>query len=165
VTRPADTKPFTGDASKLLEIGTKRHGDTRLSSAGRSCNTCHSEADSYNATFKKPWPHFVASERSKTGLDRITAEGMVLFCMISAMGVRPLPWDSETLAALTAFVIERHSKVVVKYLTTCPCLQQAVGLLQQAHARPILSEHGASDRPKAANCERRAFCAGFRDQL
>jgi hypothetical protein len=114
LTRPADTKPFTGDASKLLEIGTKRHGDTRLSSAGRSCNTCHSEADSYNATFKKPWPHFVASVRSKTGLDRITAEGMVQFCMISAMGVRPLPWDSETLAALTAFVIERHSKVVEK---------------------------------------------------
>jgi hypothetical protein len=114
VTRPANTKPFTGDASKLLEIGTKRHGDTRLSSAGRSCNTCHAEADSYNATFKKPWPHFVASVRSKTGLDRITAEGMVQFCMISAMGVRPLPWVSETLAALTAFVLERHSKVVEK---------------------------------------------------
>jgi hypothetical protein len=32
--------------------------------------------------------------------------------MISAMGVRPLPWDSETLAALTEFVLERHRKVV-----------------------------------------------------
>lgn len=114
VTRPVNSKPFTGDASKLFEIGTKRHGDTRLSSAGRSCNTCHAEADSYNATFKKPWPHFVASVTSKTGLDTITAEGMVQFCMISAMGVRPLPWDSETLAALTAFVLERHRKVVEK---------------------------------------------------
>jgi hypothetical protein len=34
--------------------------------------------------------------------------------MISAMGARPLPWDSETLAALTAFVLERHNQVVRK---------------------------------------------------
>lgn len=85
-----------------------------LSASGRSCNSCHAEVDSYNPTFNKPWPHFVASVKSKTGLDKITAEGMVQFCMISAMGVRQLPWDSETLAALTAFVLERHSKVVDK---------------------------------------------------
>jgi hypothetical protein len=30
------------------------------------------------------------------------------------MGRRPLPWDSEILAALTAFVLERHRKVVRK---------------------------------------------------
>jgi hypothetical protein len=39
---------------------------------------------------------------------------MVKFCITSAIGVRPLPWDSEALAALTTFVIERHSKVVEK---------------------------------------------------
>jgi hypothetical protein len=72
------------------------------------------EADSYNATFNKPYPHFVESVRLKTGLDKITAEGMVQFCMVSALGTKPLPWDSETLAALTAFVLERHNKVVGK---------------------------------------------------
>lgn len=114
VTRPAGSKPFAGDARKLLATGVVRHGDTKLSPAGRSCNTCHAEADSYNATFKKPWPHFVESVKAKTGLDVITAEGMVQFCMISAMGTRPLPWNSEELAALTAFVLERHRKVVEK---------------------------------------------------
>jgi hypothetical protein len=99
------------DAATLLAVGTKRHGDTILSPAGRSCNTCHADADSYNATFKRPWPHFVASVKAKTGLDKITAEGMVQFCMISAMGTRPLLWDSETLSALTAFVLERDNKV------------------------------------------------------
>jgi hypothetical protein len=113
VTRPAGTKPYTEDPAKLLAIGVERHGDKSLSPAGRSCNTCHAEADSYDNTFNKPWPHFVKSVKAKTGLDRITAEGMVQFCMISAMGRRPLPWDSETLAALTAFVLERHRKVVV----------------------------------------------------
>ena len=114
VTRPAGSKAFTGDAAKLLAAGTKSHGDKSLSPAGRSCNTCHLEADSYNATFTKPWPHPVASVKAKTGLDKITAEGMVQFCMISAMGTRPLAWDSEALAALTAFVLERHKKVVEK---------------------------------------------------
>lgn len=114
VTRPANTKVFTADAAKLLTTGAMRHGDTSLSASGRSCNSCHADADSYNATFKKPWPHPVASVQAKTGLERITAEGMVQFCMISAMGVRPLPWDSEILAALTAFVLERHKKAVEK---------------------------------------------------
>jgi cytochrome c peroxidase len=115
VTRPKGTKPYTGDAAKLLAVGTTRHGDTSLSTVkGRSCNTCHLEADSYNATFKRPWPHFVASVKTKTGLDRITAEGIVQFCMISAMEARPLAWDSEALAGLTAFVLERHKKVVRK---------------------------------------------------
>lgn len=114
VTRPAGSVAFKADGAKLLEIGKTRHGDTSLSPAGRSCNTCHLEADSYNATFKKPWPHFVESVKAKTGLERITAEGMVQFCMISAMGTRPLPWDGEALAALTEFVLDRHRKVVEK---------------------------------------------------
>ena len=114
VTRVGGTVPFAGAAARLLAAGSERHGDTLLSPAGRSCNTCHLEEDSYNATFKKPWPHYVASVKRKAGLDTITAEGMVQFCMISAMGTKPLAWDSETLAALTAFVLERHSKVVEK---------------------------------------------------
>lgn len=115
VTRPQGTKSFSAERAGLLASGTKSHGDTALSTVqGRSCNTCHVEADSYNATFKKPWPHFVASVKTKTGLDRITAEGMVQFCMISAMNAKPLAWESETLAGLTAFVLERHGKVVEK---------------------------------------------------
>jgi hypothetical protein len=112
--RPAGTKAFSADPAQLLAIGVKRHADARLSPAGRSCDTCHFEADSYNVTFKKPWPHPVGSVKAKTGLDAITAEGMVQFCMISAMGTRPLAWDSEALAALTAFVLDRHNKVVEK---------------------------------------------------
>lgn len=114
VTRPSGTKAFSSSPAELLKVGTTRHGDVSLSPAGRSCNTCHVEANSYNATFNKPWPHFVASVKTKTGLDRITAEGMVQFCMISAMGGRPLPWDGEALASLTEFVLDRHRKVVEK---------------------------------------------------
>ena len=115
VTRPAGTSPHKGEPAALLAKGKVSHGDIKLSPVpGRSCNTCHAEADSYNATFNKPWPHFVESVKAKTGLDRITAEGMVQFCMISAMGTRPLPWDSETLAALTEFVLDRHRKAVAK---------------------------------------------------
>lgn len=112
VVRPADSKPFAGAPAKLLEIGMARHGDESLSPIGRSCNTCHLEENSYNKTFNRPFPHYVQSVRLKTGLDQITAEGMVQFCMISAMEGRPLGWDSEALAALTAFVLERNRKAI-----------------------------------------------------
>ena len=112
VSRPANSQIFAGEPARLLAAGITRHADTSLSRNGRSCNTCHLEADSYLATFNKPYPHFVQSVRLKTGLDKITAEGMVQFCMVSALGTKPLAWDSETLAALTAFVQERHNKVV-----------------------------------------------------
>jgi hypothetical protein len=114
VTRPADSKEFAGSRMNLLPIGTVRHGDTSLSPIGRSCNTCHLEEDSYNETFNRPYPHYVQSVRYKTGLSEITAEGMVQFCMISAMEGRPLDWDSEALAALTAFVLDRHGRALAR---------------------------------------------------
>ena len=112
VVRPAGTKPFAGNPAMVLAAGAHAHEDTSLSPIQRSCSECHADPDSYNATFTKPWPHVVDSVKKKTGLDTITAEGMVQFCMISALGTKPLPWDSDTLASLTAFVLERHAKVV-----------------------------------------------------
>lgn len=114
VARPDGRASFAGAPERLLEVGTARHGDTSLSPIGRSCNTCHLDEDSYNATFNQPYPHYVRSVRLKTGLSRITAEEMVQFCMISAMKGNPLPWDSETLAALTTFVLERHKKALTR---------------------------------------------------
>jgi hypothetical protein len=109
---PAGKKAFSADPAQLLAIGVERHANVRLSPTGRSCNTCHLEADSYNVTFKKPWPHPVGSVKAKSGLDAIAAEGRVQFCMFSAMGTWPLAWDSEALSALTVFVLDRHNKVV-----------------------------------------------------
>lgn len=114
VVRPAGTAAPSGDPEKLLTLGKVRHGDTSLSPIGRSCNTCHNEEDSYNATFNVPYPHYVRSVRLKTGLGEITAEGMVQFCMISAMQGKPLLWESDTLAALTAFVLDRHKRALAK---------------------------------------------------
>lgn len=114
ITRPANTKPFVAEPARLLEIGKVRHADTSLSPIGRSCDTCHLHEDSYNDTFNEPFPHFVHSVRWKTGLRKITAEGMVQFCMVSAMQNKPLAWDSETLAALTAFVLDRHANALAR---------------------------------------------------
>lgn len=113
VVRPAGTVAQARDPARLLAMGAQAHNDPGLSGGkGRACSTCHADPNSYNATFTKPWPHFVQSVKRKSGLDAITAEGMVQFCMISAFGTRPMAWDSETLAGLTAFVLERHGKVV-----------------------------------------------------
>lgn len=114
VTRPANTKPFLAESARLLEVGKIRHADITLSPIGRACDTCHLHEDSYSDTFNEPFPHYVHSVRWKTGLSKITAEGMVQFCMVSAMQNRPLAWDSETLAALTAFVLDRHVNALAR---------------------------------------------------
>jgi cytochrome c len=117
VTRPANTQPFAGDFAQLLEVGKVTHRDTSLSPSGLSCSSCHLEEDSYAETFNVPYPHYVQSVRIKTGLNEITAEGMVQFCLVSVMQGPPLPWDSEALAALTAFVLDRNHRAVAKQST------------------------------------------------
>jgi cytochrome c len=57
----------------------------------------------FKTTFLESYPHHVKMASKKAKLDSITAEGMVQFCMVVPMKNEPLPWDSEELAALTAY--------------------------------------------------------------
>jgi cytochrome c len=54
-----------------------------------------------NATFAKPYPHYVAMPGRN-----VNAAEMVNFCMIVPMGDDPLPWSSQELAALASYVEE-----------------------------------------------------------
>jgi cytochrome c len=40
----------------------------------------------------------------RSGVKAVNAAEMVNFCMVTAMNSEPLAWDSEELAALTAYV-------------------------------------------------------------
>ena len=106
VTRPAGTKPFSGDRAALVELGKKLYSDTNLSTNEMSCASCHTDMAAFNATFKKNYPHLVQMTKDVSRMDEITAEGMVQYCLIRPMMSKPLPWDSKELAALTAYVEE-----------------------------------------------------------
>jgi len=103
VTRPKGTKPYSAPRAQLVSAGKQLWSDTKLSTNGMSCNTCHQGNAAFGPTFAKPYPHQVAMAEQQSKLKRITLEQMVQFCMIVPMAARPLAWDSKALAALTAY--------------------------------------------------------------
>ena len=120
VTRPKGTKPYSAPKAELVGEGKRLWSDTRLSTNGMSCNTCHQGNSAFNPTFAKPYPHEVAMPRAQSGLKRVSTEQMVQFCMIVPMAAKPLPWNSKALAALTAYTGEVQ-KGFMKAAAKNPC--------------------------------------------
>lgn len=110
LTRPSGSTPFRDERASLVALGRKLFDDTGLSTNGMSCNSCHADFGAYGETFKKPYPHFVQMVNEATGLDQVTAEQMVQFCMMRPMANKPLAWDSRELAALTAYLEEAQKE-------------------------------------------------------
>lgn len=112
ITRPKGTKLAGGDHAALLEEGERLWRDTRLSTNGLACQTCHQGNAAFQPTFAKPYPHAVAMVSEKAGLKRIQLDEMVQICMLVPMASKPLPWASKELAALTAYAaeVQKHFK-------------------------------------------------------
>ncbi len=95
-----------GSEAALLARGEALWNDPLLSGSGAlSCATCHVGGTAQmNASFAEPYPHPVAMPQQAAGVAQVNAAEMVQFCMITPMANEPLPWRSEELAALTAYV-------------------------------------------------------------
>jgi cytochrome c len=106
ITRPKGTKLYTGNPAELRKEGERLWNDTKLSTNGMSCNTCHQNNGAFNASFAQPYPHKVAMVQEKAGLKTIRMDEMVQICMVVPMAAKPLPWDSRELAALTAYTAQ-----------------------------------------------------------
>ena len=104
--RPKGTQPASGNRAKLVAEGRKLWTDTRLSTNGLSCNSCHVNNAALNATFAQPYPHKVAMPSQMAGVGKITAEEMAQFCLLVPMQSKTLPWDSKELTALAAYTVE-----------------------------------------------------------
>lgn len=98
-TRPGGYQPVVGDA----KLGESLFRDTKLSSNGLSCNTCHQNHGSFQPSFAKPYPHVVTMMKEKAGVKTVHLDEMIQACMLMPMAARPLPWDSQELAALVAY--------------------------------------------------------------
>ncbi len=110
VTRPAGTKLAQGKHADLAKEGEKLFKDTKLSTNGMACGTCHTNNDNFMPTFAKPYPHEVEMAKEKGGVARVGLDEMVQFCMVVPMATKPLPWDSRQLAALTAYTADLQKK-------------------------------------------------------
>jgi hypothetical protein len=118
VVRPRRSKRYKGGMSKvaLVAKGRALYDDASLSTNGLSCNSCHTDLEGYNDTFKKRYSHYVAMGKDIYGKKKVNAETMVQICMEQPMEASPLPWDSADLAALTAYVtvVQKEYKIKAK---------------------------------------------------
>ncbi|MBH8579478.1 cytochrome c peroxidase [Bisbaumannia pacifica] len=102
---PAYSESGENDA-ELLARGEALFNDTSLSGNGLSCASCHGGDQGYQATFEQPYPHRVAMGENMFGMETVHADEMVQMCMVTPMAAEALGWDSEELAALSAYVVE-----------------------------------------------------------
>lgn len=100
--RPAGFEGPAAPTEALITKGEALWNDTSLSGGNNmSCNTCHAGNAQLAPSFAEPYPHYVSMPDRE-----VHADEMVQFCMVVPMNAEPLAWDSEALAALTAFTIE-----------------------------------------------------------
>lgn len=100
--RPAGYQPRSGDPA----AGEKLFHDTKLSTNGMSCASCHANNAAFSDSFAKPYPHTVAMAKDQLGIQTIHLDEMVQACMVMPMAAKPLPWDSKELADLTAYMAQ-----------------------------------------------------------
>lgn len=106
ITRPPGYKAYAGDHQELARVGEKLWHDTKLSTNGFSCNTCHQNHGAFQKSFAKPFPHQVAMARDKAGMKTVHLDEMIQACMVMPMAAKPLPWNSRELAAITAYTMD-----------------------------------------------------------
>ena len=89
----------------LIAYGEKLWNDASLSSNGLACQTCHMSFGALNPTFAEPYPHWVAMPAQMAGVQEVSAEEMVQFCMLVPMQSETFDWSSKELAALASYTV------------------------------------------------------------
>jgi cytochrome c peroxidase len=74
VTRPAGTKLMLAGRPDVVAEGARLWKDTKLSTNGLSCFTCHQNNASFKPTFAKPYPHPVEMPRDRAGLKQVNID-------------------------------------------------------------------------------------------
>lgn len=103
-----------GDRAALVARGAELYDDPSIGESGSACMTCHTDFENYNDTFLEPYPHYVAMGKNMFDMDQVTAAEMVQLCMVVPMASEPLPWESEELAALTAYVEDERERFAAR---------------------------------------------------
>lgn len=166
INRPEGTSLMAGDPKELLQEGETLWKDTQLSSNGMACETCHSNNQSFMATFAQPYPHPVAMSQAMAGMSEIDLDEMVQICMVVPMAAAPLGWESRELAALTAYtaIVQQSYQDMV---AANPCAAQKAGnpcnpCAAANPCNPCATKNPcAAENPCAANpCAAKNPCSG-----
>lgn len=114
LTQPEGWALPEGDRADLVARGAALFDDPSIGESGSACTTCHTDFENYNDTFLQPYPHGVAMGQNMFGMDEVTAAEMVQLCMVVPMATDVFPWDSDDLAALTAYVEDEQERFIAR---------------------------------------------------
>ncbi len=117
VTQPEGWALPEGDRAALVARGAALFDDPSIGESGAACTTCttcHTDFENYNDTFLQPYPHGVAMGQNMFAMDEVTAVEMVQLCMVVPMATEPYAWDSDDLAALTAYVEDEQERFIAR---------------------------------------------------
>ena len=116
---------YKADMMALVKEGKMLFMDKSLSTNGMACQTCHAGLDAFADTFAQPYPHMVDMPADSSGVNSVSLDEMVQFCMVAPMESKPFPWDSRELAAVTAYTATLQQAFLAKASNPCaaknPC--------------------------------------------
>ena len=110
IQRPAGYKANYLITPAAIAAGEAVFKNTKLSTNGMACATCHADGGSYQKSFAMPFPHKVEMAAGSYGLNSIYLDEAIQMCMAGPMAAKPFDWKSQDLANLVAFMTEEQKK-------------------------------------------------------
>lgn len=106
ILRPSGYKPAYPLKSAVINQGRQLFNDSKLSTNGRSCGSCHNEPDSFGPRFRSPYPHAAMNSEVRFGVERMNLDEVIQVCMQGPMRNIPLEWGSPEQKALTTYLLK-----------------------------------------------------------
>ncbi len=107
--RPKGYQPVYQMKPDSVTRGRALFNDTKLSTNGRSCASCHQDADSFGPRFKQPYPHAAMNSKARFGVDKLNADEIIQICMQGPMKNAPMEWASREQIDLTNYLLKVQS--------------------------------------------------------
>jgi cytochrome c peroxidase len=114
IQRPAGYKPNYPVTPATVAAGELVFKNTKLSTNGMACATCHTGGGGFQKSFAMPFPHKVEMASGTYDLNSIQLDEAIQMCMVGPMAAKPFNWKSPDLANLVAFMSEEQKKFAKK---------------------------------------------------
>ncbi len=112
IKRPSGYSPSYKLDPKMQSAGELVFKNSKLSSNGMSCATCHTSGAGFRQTFAKPYPHYVEMAKSVYGLPKVHLDEAIQMCMEGPMATKPFDWKSADLQNLASFILSEQANFI-----------------------------------------------------
>lgn len=104
--RPAGFKPVYRMSESAVKRGKQLFNDASLSTNGRTCGSCHEDAQSFGPRFRTPYPHAAMNSKARFGVDTLQLDEVVQVCVQGPLRGAPLEWGSPEQVDLTTYLLK-----------------------------------------------------------